>query len=266
MSILTEIVEETRRSVARRKSSLPISHLEDRISALPPTLDFAGALRRNELSFIAEIKRASPSKGWIRKEINPQQIAWQYEAAGAHAISVLTDEPYFKGSLDDLKAVRSAVRLPLLLKDFVVDAYQLYEARACGADAVLLIASVLSAVELKSLQTQAHELGLECLVEVHQASEMEKICWPSTRILGVNNRNLHTFAVDINHSVCLLRQCPPHVVRVSESGLKTARQLAHIRHRGIDAVLIGESLMRAQHPGQALLSLRLSLQQELQVA
>ena len=261
MSILTTIVDETRKSVAQRKAVRPVSLLGENISMLPPARDFAGALRQPELSFIAEIKRASPSKGWIRKDLNPAKIARQYEEAGARAISVLTDEEFFKGSLEDLKAVRAAVGLPLLLKDFVVDAYQLYEARAFGADAVLLIAAILNAQQLHDLQSQAGDLGLQCLVEVYEKSEMDRINWPSTQLLGVNNRNLHTFAVDINHSVRLLCQCPPHVVRVSESGLGSAEQLAQIRQHGIDAVLIGESFMRAEHPGQALETLRLSLLQ-----
>ena len=266
MSILTKIVAETRRCVALRKTALPIGKLESQVSTLPRTLDFAESLRQNGLSFIAEIKRASPSKGWIRKDLDPKQIARQYESAGASAISVLTDQSFFKGSLDDLKSVRASVNLPLLLKDFVVDAYQLYEARVCGADAVLLIAAVLRADELRNLQIQAQELGLQCLVEVYEASEMTKIDWELTPLLGVNNRNLHTFAVDINHSVRLLAQCPHHTIRVSESGLGSAGQLAHVQRHGIDAVLIGESFMRANHPGQALRALRRSLQQELQAA
>jgi len=256
MSILTTIIEATRKSVARRRAARPVSQLEERIAALPPTRDFAGALRQPDLSFIAEIKRASPSKGWIRKGLNAAEIARQYEAAGARAVSVLTDEEFFRGSLEDLCLARAAVNLPLLMKDFVVETYQLYEARTCGADAVLLIAAVLSAQQLRALQSQAGELGLQCLVEVYEASEMNRIDWPSTQLLGVNNRNLHTFAVDINHSVTLLRRCPPHVVRVSESGLSDSHQLAHIHRHGIDAVLIGESFMRAKHPGRALEALR----------
>lgn len=265
MNILTEIVAETRRSVAKRKARRSVSTLQSLISDLPPTLNFTGALRRSGLAFIAEIKRSSPSKGWIRQELDPKAVARQYEEAGASAISVLTDEAFFKGSLHDLAAVRSAVQIPLLLKDFVVDTYQLYEARAHGADAALLIAAVLSASELQNLQTQAQELGLECLVEIYEASELDKIDWDRTRILGVNNRDLRTFAVDIDHSVRLLRTCPPHVVRISESGLSSAKQLAHVARNGIDAVLIGESLMRAVDPGRALGDLRLALQEELLV-
>lgn len=265
MNILTEIVAETRRSVAKRKAHRSVSELQSLISELPPSLSLAGALRQNGLAFIAEIKRASPSKGWIRQELDPAVIARQYEEAGASAISVLTDEAFFKGSLRDLAAVRSAVRLPLLLKDFVVDAYQLYEARAYGADAALLIAAVLSADELTNLQSQAQELGLQCLVEIYEASELDKIDWERTRILGVNNRDLRTFTVDIDHSVRLLRTCPPHVVRISESGLSSAKQLAHVARNGIDAVLIGESLMRAEKPGRALKDLRTALQEELLV-
>ena len=266
MSILTKIVETTRRSVEKRKAETPVGELEGQIRTLQPTRDFAGALRQDDLAVIAEIKRASPSKGWIRRNLDPGTIARQYEKASARAISVLTEPQFFKGGLDDLRAARSAVPLPVLRKDFVVDSYQLYEARAHGADAVLLIAAILSARQLRDLQCLAHELGLHCLVEIYEGSELDKIDWNLTRILGVNNRDLRTFEVDINHSIRLLRTCPPDVIKVSESGLSSAGQLAHVSRHGIDAVLIGESLMRMDHPGRALAALRQSYQQEMAMA
>ena len=263
MSILTDIVEETRRSIPRRKALYPVNRLDARIRTLPRTLDFAAALRHNELAIIAEIKQASPSKGQLREHLEPGDIAKQYQDGGAHAISVLTESVYFKGSINHLKTVRQHTQIPLLLKDFVVDSYQLYEARACGADAVLLIATVLDASELRDFLLLAHELDLNCLVEIYEESELEKIDWDLIRILGVNNRDLHTFSVDINHSLQILTHCPQHIVRVSESGLKTASQLVHLWRHGIDAVLIGETFMRANNPGHALSRMRAAVRQEL---
>lgn len=213
-------------------------------------------LRGSELAFIAEAKKASPSKGVIRENYDPVEIGRQYQEAGASALSVLTEPHYFQGSLDHLSAVREAVELPLLRKDFVIDPYQIFEARAYGADAVLLIAAVLDRGHLAELHSAADELGLACLVEVYEEREMEKLDFGQVRILGVNNRDLRTFEVDINHSLRVFASAPEHVVRVSESGLRTAQDLVHLHTNGVDAVLIGETFMRETRPGDALLRLR----------
>lgn len=251
-TILDRIVADTRDLVATRKRALPISALEAAPYYTGPTLSLTKALRSDRLSVIAEIKKASPSKGIIRADFAPKRLARQYKHGGASAISVLTEPKHFLGSLAYLEKARNASDLPLLRKDFVVDRYQLHEARASGADAVLLIAAVLEASELYDLHAEANALGLDCLVEVYDAGEMEKLDFEQIEILGVNNRDLRTFEVDIDHSLRVLARAPGRVVKVSESGLKTANDLAHLRRNGVDAVLMGETLMRAPEPGRAL--------------
>ena len=265
MTILDRIVESVREQLPARKRRISEGTLLAAIGQAPPTRSMACALRQDTLAIIAEIKRASPSEGTILAQAEPQNLAKRYEAGGASAISVLTEQQHFRGSLEDLQAVRAHTNLPLLRKDFVIDEYQLLEARAHGADAVLLIAAVLERAQLRALQEAANELELECLVEVYEEHEMDRIDWTLVTILGVNNRDLRTFQVDISHSVRLLQRVPESVVRVSESGLKSARQLATLRLAGVDAVLIGEAFMRAPDPGLALQSLISSMKQVLQV-
>ncbi|MEO1074492.1 MAG: indole-3-glycerol phosphate synthase TrpC [Bacteroidota bacterium] len=264
MSILDRIVADTRNLVERRKAHVPAAVLEARPAFRAPTLSLADGLRRPAISngdptappaVIAEIKKASPSEGVIRLEFDVPGIARQYKTAGAAAISVLTEPTHFQGALGNLDTARFATDLPLLRKDFIVDEYQLLEARAFGADAVLLIAAVLDAVELRDLHQTATDLGLSCLVEVYDPRELAKLDLDEIEILGVNNRDLRTFEVDIDHSVRVLERVPDHIVRVSESGLKTADDLAHVRRGGIDAVLIGTAFMRAAKPGDALQAL-----------
>ena len=204
---------------------------------------------------IAEIKKASPSKGLIREDFDPETIARQYTLGGAAALSVLTEPLHFQGHPDYLQTARAASPLPVLRKDFIVDPYQVLEARAWGADAVLLIAAVLDRTALNDLHDAASELGLACLVEVYDAAELDRIDFDRVRILGVNNRDLRTFTVDIGHSIRLFEQVPDTVVRVSESGLRTGADLARLQRRGIDAVLIGETFMRASDPGRKLRAL-----------
>ena len=256
MSILDRIVEDTRRLVDQRKQSLPARVLEERIATGGETQSLEKALRRDHLAILAELKKASPSKGIIRTDFDVTDLAHQYEAHGAAAISVLTEPQYFEGSLDNLSLARQAVAVPLLRKDFIIDPYQLLEARAYGADAVLLIAAVLDQQALYDLHQTANALGLDCLVELYQHEELDKIDFDQVTILGVNNRDLHTFEVDISHSLRVFADAPRDVVRVSESGLRTAKDLAHLRRHGVDAVLIGETFMRAPHPGQTLASLK----------
>ena len=260
MTILDQILADTRALVLRRKSEVPVAALEARPAFRAPTLSLAEALRRSDSAqppaIIAEIKKASPSQGVISEDFHPVDTARAYKKAGAAAISVLTEPTHFQGSLDTLAKVRLAADLPLLRKDFIVDAYQLVEARAFGADAVLLIAAALDPAELRDLHDAATDLGLDALVEVHSAAELDALDLDRVQILGVNNRDLRTFDVDVERAPRLLADVPERIVRVAESGLRDAADLAMLRRRGIDAVLIGETFMRSRHPGDALRQLR----------
>lgn len=257
MTILDRIIDDTRTLVARRKVEMPHSALEARPAFHSPTRPFADALRRDDLAVIAEIKKASPSQGVIRPDFDPVEIAGQYERGGAAALSVLTETGHFQGSLAILATVRAATDLPILRKDFIVDAYQLVEARAYGADAVLLIAAALDPVQLSDLHAAATDLGLTCLVELHDEAELKSADLDQIQVLGVNNRDLRTFEVDVERAPRVLADVPERIVRVAESGLRSAADLALLRRRGIDAVLIGETFMRAPDPGAALSTLRL---------
>ncbi|MEM6782334.1 MAG: indole-3-glycerol phosphate synthase TrpC [Bacteroidota bacterium] len=267
MSILDRIVADTRDLVQRRQATVPAAVLEARPAFRAPTLSLARSLRRTDPAappaVIAEIKKASPSEGVIRPNFDVPGIARAYKAAGAAAISVLTEPTHFQGALGNLDTARFATDLPLLRKDFIVDTYQLIEARAFGADAVLLIAAVLDAAQLRDLHQAATDLGLSCLVEVYEPSELAKLDLDQIEILGVNNRDLRTFEVDIDHSVRVLARVPDHIVTVSESGLTSPADLAHVRRGGIDAVLIGTAFMRAARPGDALRALVESTQRRL---
>lgn len=256
MTILDQIVRDTRTHVAEARRTVPLRALEERMEARGETRSLAKALKQDHLAIIAELKKKSPSEGILRSDFDPGVLAGQYAAARADAISVLTEPKYFGGAVEHMERVRPVVDMPLIRKDFVVDVYQLAEARACGADAVLLIAAVLEADELRDLQEAAHGYGLECLVEVYDARELDKLDFDRVTILGVNNRDLRTFKVDINHSLRVFAQAPAHLVRVSESGLNAPAELAHLRVHGVDAVLIGTSFMRTPHPGSTLATLR----------
>jgi indole-3-glycerol phosphate synthase len=215
------------------------------------------ALQERGMSFIAEVKKASPSKGQIREDFDPAWIAQQYAAHDASAISVLTEPQYFEGSLEYLAWIRAHVPdTPLLRKDFIIDPYQLVEARAVGADAVLLIATALDPGQLSELHAAADELGLSCLVEVYSEDDLQKIDWDQVEVLGVNNRDLTTFEVDIENSLRIFDQVPRNVGRVAESGLSDPDTLVRLRNAGINGVLIGEHFMRAENPGEALSALR----------
>lgn len=263
MNILDEIVQHTRSVVDRRKRERSIDELEQQPAFHAPTLSLAERLRGDRLAIIGEIKKASPSKGTIRGEFDVREIARQYKHGAAAAISVLTEPDYFDGSIGNLSLARRTVDLPLLRKDFIVDPYQLIEARAFGADAVLLIASALDAGELYDLHAQAQELGLACLVEAYTEADLEKIDFDQIEMLGINNRDLTTFSVDIEHSLNMFRPVPERIVRISESGLKHPEDLAHVRRAGIDAVLIGETFMRAHNPGTRLADLSAAVEKLL---
>ena len=258
MSILDDIIDDTRDLVERRKQNTPISELQERpfYDEREP-LSLEQALKERGMSFIAEIKKASPSKGVIRDDFDPAAIAQQYAQHGAAAISVLTEPLHFQGSLEHMAWIRAHVPdTPLLRKDFIIDPYQLVEARAVGADAVLLIATALDPGQLSELHAAATELGLSCLVEVYTEEDLQKIDWDQVQILGVNNRDLHTFEVDIEHSLRIFDQTPKSVGRVAESGLSDPETLVRLRKAGVNGVLIGEHFMRADEPGDALAQLR----------
>ena len=255
--LLATILAATRRIVEVREAAEPRPDLERRALAVPPPAGrFSAALARlDRVNVIAECKRRSPSRGVLRADYDAAAIAAGYAAAGAAAISVLTEPTFFDGSLEDLRAVRAAAELPLLRKDFVVSEYQLLEARAAGADAVLLIVSALRPIELKVLHDHATALGLDVLVEVHDSTELAIAVDAGARIVGVNNRNLRTLDVDVAASEALIASMPPEVIAVSESGLKTAGDLARLKALGYRAFLIGERFMTAEAPGAALASL-----------
>jgi indole-3-glycerol phosphate synthase len=259
--LLGTIVAATRRIIEVREQAVPLSLLRDRVARLgagaPPAGGrFLEALSRaDRLNVIAECKRRSPSRGVLRADYDPVSIARSYVEAGAAAISVLTEPTFFDGSLDHLAAIRAAVNVPLLRKDFVVSEYQLLEAKAAGADAVLLIVAALRPRELVPLFEQATAMGLDVLVEVHDAAELSVALDSGARIVGVNNRNLRTLEVDVHASDELIAKIPPEVVAVSESGLRTAEDLVRLRALGYRAFLIGERFMTAVNPGLALAGL-----------
>jgi indole-3-glycerol phosphate synthase len=242
MNRLDPIIATTREEVARRRGATPIAQLPARAGDLRP---FARVLSKPGLSVIAEHKRRSPSAGVIREGISLSEVATAYERGGASAMSVLTEGPNFGGSLADLAAARQAVELPILRKDFIVDAYQVHESLAAGADAILLIVAALTPDELEGLHRLAGELGLAALVEVHDAAELAIARAAGATLIGINNRDLMTLRVDIRRTLELLEQVPEGATVVAESGFRTRAELERLAQAGVDAVLIGEALMRA---------------------
>lgn len=256
-NILDRIVETKWREIAVAVVKQPAATLDVRVRDLPPCRGFEAALRvPGEMRVIAEVKKASPSAGVIRADFDPVDIAKIYEAHGAACLSVLTDVEYFQGSLAYMSAVREAVRVPVLRKDFVVDRYQLLEARAAGADAVLLIAEILPGDRLATLYREARELGLDVLVELHDADQLPRVVDSGATLIGVNNRDLRTFETRLGHTLDLLPRFPAGVTVVSESGIKTAADVRVLKEAGVAAILVGESLMRSPDIGAALDALR----------
>lgn len=256
-TILDRILETKRREIAAAKVAVPEAELERKIADLPPTRDFRSAIRRfGHITLIAEVKKASPSAGVIRPDFDPVAIAQIYEAHDAAAISVLTDVEYFQGSLTYLTDVKAAVALPVLRKDFLIDRYQLLEARVAGADAVLLIAECLPGNQLHTLQREAGALGLHTLVELHDAEQLPRVLDCGAPVIGINNRDLRTFTTRLEHTLDLLPKIPADRTVVSESGIKTHADLVKLGTAGARAVLVGESLMRADDIGMALDALR----------
>lgn len=244
-NILNEIVENKKIEVERLKLERPIAALQKMIDERKPTLKFARALSGNKTKIIAEVKKASPSKGDLNPNLDPVEIARIYEEGGAAAISVLTEKAYFKGSIDYLAQIREAVTIPTLRKDFIFDEYQIYEARAYGADAVLLIVAILEQPQLSKLIKLARSIGLECLVEVHNEYEMMRAADTKPVIIGINNRDLATFNVDINTTQRLLPLIPPGTVTVSESGIQNRNDVKTLSDWQVNAALIGEALVTA---------------------
>jgi indole-3-glycerol phosphate synthase len=254
-NILDRIVEKRRESISHRKRVLPEVALKLAVEKADPPRDFSGALARDAFNIIAELKKASPSRGLIRANYAPADLAPLLESAGAAALSVLTEEDFFLGSLADLKSARKVARLPALRKDFIVDPWQVWESRAAGADAFLLIVAVLDDASLRELLELGRTLKMEPLVEVHSRAELDRALSAGARIIGVNNRDLRDFTVRLETSLELIDSIPGDCIAVSESGLRSHHDLARLRRAGFDAFLIGEHLMDAADPAVPLRAL-----------
>jgi indole-3-glycerol phosphate synthase len=261
-SVLAQILRRTRVELERRKRELPERTLQDRVLEARSAGDgrtrgrLREALKQQGIAVIAEFKRRSPSAGTLREDADVNAVVRAYERGGAAAVSVLTEGPSFAGSLEDLRLARRACQLPILRKDFIIDPYQLHEARAAEADAVLLIVAALHDDEIASLHLAARELSLDALVEVHDQAELGRALEAGAEVIGINNRDLRDFTVDVQRTSQLIGEVPAGTIVVSESGITSARQLRALEQQGADAVLVGESLMRAPDPEAALLALR----------
>jgi indole-3-glycerol phosphate synthase len=252
-TILDKIVTTKREEIERAKAAVPESELRARIADAPAVRNFFVSLAAGgPIRLIAEVKKASPSAGLIRPDFNPVDIARVYEAHGASCISVLTDESYFQGSLEYLRQIRAAVGLPVLRKDFVLDTYQVLEARATGADAVLLIAECLDDCNLRKLFNTICDLGMTPLVELYEPSNLQRVFDAGATLIGINNRNLHTFEVDLEHTIRMRQRVPDQCVLVGESGIKSRADVERLQAAGVDAILVGESLMREPDIGAAV--------------
>ena len=247
MSILDEIVATKRREVENSKAVRPGAQLRSDAESAPPPRDFFSALSAaGPIQLIAEVKKASPSAGVIRPDFDPVAIAQIYENHRATCLSVLTDEPYFQGRLEYLRAIRAAVRLPVLRKDFILDKYQVYEARSAGADAVLLIAECLDDCNLRALHNEIIALGMAPLVELYEPDNLQRVLDSGATLIGINNRDLRTFKTDLAHTLRLRPRVPDHCVLVAESGIRTRNDVTRLESAGINAILVGETLMAAK--------------------
>jgi indole-3-glycerol phosphate synthase len=252
MTVLDDILAGVRADVAARMEQVPLDLLKQRAAQAPAPRSGVAALRQDQVTVIAEVKRASPSRGSLAAIEDPAELAREYESGGAHAISVLTEGRRFGGSLADLTAVRAAVDLPVLRKDFIVSSYQLWEARAAGADIVLLIAAALDQEALVSLHERAHSIGLTPLVEVHDVDEVPRALDAGAQVIGVNVRDLRTLSVDRDNFARVAPYLPDHVIRVAESGVRGPHDLIAYANAGADSVLVGESLVTRGDPRQAV--------------
>ena len=252
-NILTQIIERKRVEVDEARRQRPEAMLRDQIDSAPPVRNFVDALRSaTDIGLIAEVKKGSPSAGIIRSDFDPVQIAKTYERHGASCLSVLTDEHFFLGHLDYLRAVRAAVEIPVLRKDFMIDRYQVLEARAAGADCILLIAECLDDCRLRDLYFYAAELGLESLIELYDFENLDRVLKLEPALMGINNRDLRTFVTDLDHTTRLAAQIPSTTLLVSESGIKTRADIDRVKAGGARAILVGETLMRSPDIGQAV--------------
>ena len=252
-TILDKIVATKWDEIERAKTILPERELRARLADAPPVRDFFSPLASGPpVRLIAEVKKASPSAGIIREDFDPVSIARIYEAHGASCVSVLTDEQYFQGRIGYLSEIRAAVSLPVLRKDFILDTYQVIEARVAGADAVLLIAECLDDCNLRKLFNEICELGMTPLVEIYEPSNLQRVFDAGATLIGVNNRDLHTFHVDLNHTIRMRDHVPDQCVLVGESGIKTHEDVERLETAGVDAILVGESLTREPDIGAAV--------------
>jgi indole-3-glycerol phosphate synthase len=254
MTVLDDIIFDKRQEVTALKARLNVKHIKQLVKGLPATRDFYKALPRGRMSLIAEIKKASPSAGLIAARFEPTFLAKTYEESGAAAISVLTDEKYFQGKLDYLKAAKDPTTIPVLRKDFIIDEAQIYESRIAGADAILLIASVLDDCQLNDYLKLARSLKMSCLVEIRDETEARRVLQTDARIIGINNRDLATFKVDFRTTKTLLSKLPALKERtvVSESGISTAEQVRELHEAGVSAILVGTSLMKSKDIGEKI--------------
>jgi indole-3-glycerol phosphate synthase len=259
LTILDRIMAAKRAEVAAAKRSLSGSEMQSRAQGAAAPRDFVASLKRRigsgDAAVIAEIKRASPSRGLLREDFDPAALARSYEAGGAACLSVLTDREFFQGAPEHLGSARAACALPVLRKDFIFDPYQVHEARAMGADCILLIAACLSAGEMQDLESAAAGLGMAVLVEVHDAAELDAALQLRTPLVGINNRNLRSFETRLETTLALLEYMPEDRIVVTESGIATAQDVSRLRNRGVNAFLVGEAFMRAPDPGGALRAL-----------
>ncbi len=250
MNLLKKIISYKKKEVEVQKRALPLEELKHKDYFC--TRDFKGALNQAGISLIAEIKPRSPSAGVIKESFDPLKIAKLYEDSGVRAVSVLTEKKFFGGSLDNLTMVRNALHVPLLRKDFIIDEYQIYESRAAGADAILLIARLLSCKEIERFLSVAKEVGLMCLVEIHSPDELERVQQTSAEIIGINNRNLDTLHIDIEVSLSLIDLVPKDYIIVSASGVKTRADILKLEKAGFNAVLIGEAILKSENIGDKI--------------
>ncbi len=255
---LDEIIKHKKEELKEAKKKVPLIELRKRLNDLPPTKGFKKAFLSSTIDnepmtrIIAEIKRASPSKGIIRNDFDPVKIATIYEGEGATAISILTEAHFFKGNDEHLQLIRKAVKIPLLRKDFIFDEYQIYEARVWGADAILLISAILDIIELQKLIHLSRDLGLDCLLEVHNPDELNKALNTEGEVIGINNRDLHSFEVNINNTLRLIPMIPKGIIVISESGINTREEIIRLQEAGVSGFLIGEALIREQDIGMKL--------------
>ncbi|ESU25171.1 indole-3-glycerolphosphate synthase [Flavobacterium enshiense DK69] len=251
MTILDKIISDKKREVTLKKQLIPVSQLENSALFGSQTHSLSKNLRNNLVGIIAEHKRRSPSKSLMNNNFSVEEVAIGYQNAGVSGISVLTDGKYFGGSLDDLLFARASVNIPLLRKEFIIDEYQILEAKAHGADVILLIAAILTRTEIKQLSEFAHSLGLEVLLEVHNRKELDKAVMPSLDMIGVNNRNLKTFEVGLEYSKELAQHIPDEFIKVSESGISSTEAIIELQQFGYQGFLIGEHFMKTENPGIA---------------